>query len=305
MIDGPARAALENALSDSIRFDASLARNTSLCIGGKADALAAPEDRAQLIALLRLCGEFQLPHTLVGGGFNTLVLDGGVEGVVIQLRRFRKIEMSAPDRLYAGAGASHSQVTNLCIERGLSGLEFAAGIPGTVGGWMAMNAGIGERDMSHTVSAIEVLRAGESETEWIEGVELDFDYRSLRSLPRGSVVLATHFKVELSDSERVRAEVRRHLDHRTDTQPIDVPSCGSVFKNPAGDYAGRLIEAAGLKGLRVGGAQISTLHANFIINSGGATAADVLTLIERARETVHAKCGIRLETEVRILGRAV
>jgi UDP-N-acetylmuramate dehydrogenase len=303
MIAESARGSLRELLGDRVRFDAPMARCTSLRVGGPADALAAPRDRAELARLLELCARERLPHLVLGNGFNTLVLDGGVEGVVIQLGRLRGIEARPGPTVFAEAGVSHSQLVNFCSERGFAGLEFGAGIPGTLGGWLAMNAGIPEREIGDAVREIEVLSPTGEKTRRLARAQLDFRYRRLCGLASGSVILAASLEVVASDAAVVRKEVARLLARRAATQPLDVPSCGSVFQNPPGDYAGRLIEAAGLKGERAGDAEISPVHANFIVNRGRARAADVLALVERARARVAREFRIELEPEVRIVGR--
>jgi UDP-N-acetylmuramate dehydrogenase len=303
VISEAARRALAQALGDRVRFDAPLARHTSLRIGGPADALATPARRDELARILALCAEHGLPHTVLGNGFNTLVLDGGMDGVVLSLARFRGLEELPGARLRAEAGVTHATITRRCVERGLAGLEFAAGIPGTMGGWVAMNAGIHEREVKDVLLEAEVMRADGGAIETLPNAALAFRYRAAAGLPAGSIVLCVTFGLRGSTRDVVAAEVERHLSRRAATQPLDIPSCGSVFKNPTGDFAGRLIEAAGLKGTRVGGAEISTVHANFIVNRGGATAADVLALIERARACVRERMGVELEPEVRIVGR--
>lgn len=303
MITAPVRSHLETALGENVRFDVPMSRHTSLRVGGPADAFATPADRAQLQALLALCAEHELPVTVVGAGFNTLVSDAGIEGVVVCLKRFRRIEREGDDALRAEAGVSHSQVTRFCTNYGLAGLEFGAGIPGTVGGWIAMNAGIPSRELVDAVQRVEVVGPGAEPARELEPDALDFAYRAARGLPRGALVVSTRLAVTASTPDAVETVVKRFLAARADTQPLDVPSCGSVFKNPEGDFAGRLIEAAGLKGARAGGAQISPLHANFIANTGGASAADVRELIERARNEVERRSGVRLCPEVRMVGR--
>jgi UDP-N-acetylmuramate dehydrogenase len=303
MIAEAARAGLRELLGERVRFDAPLARHTSLRVGGPADALAAPRDRAELARLLELCARHRLAHLVLGHGFNTLVLDGGVDGVVVQLAKLRRIEARPGPVLFAEAGVSHRQLVNFCVERGLAGLEFGAGIPGTLGGWLAMNAGIPEREIGDAVREIEVMSPTGEKTRRLARGSLEFRYRALRGLAPGSVIVSALLDVAAADAGVVRAEVARLLAKRAASQPLDVPSCGSVFKNPPGDYAGRLIEAAGLKGERVGDAEISPVHANFIANRGRARAADVLALIETARERVAKEFGIELEPEVRILGR--
>jgi UDP-N-acetylmuramate dehydrogenase len=303
MIGRAERHQLEELLGDRVRFDVPLARHTSLRVGGPADALAAPAARAELAGLLALVRAARLPHRFLGKGFNTLVRDEGVDGVVIQLSRFRRLEERPGGLLRAEAGVSHSQLTRMCVERGLSGLEFGAGIPGTVGGWLAMNAGIGVREAKDVVREVEVLSPSGARFTHLGRDALQFRYRALRGLAPGSAIVSTLLAVTPAEPAAVRAEVERLLTRRAATQPLDVPSCGSVFKNPPHDFAGRLIEAAGLKGERVGGAEISTVHANFIVNRGGARAADVIALIERARQRVYETSGIHLEPEVRIVGR--
>lgn len=303
MIPAPVRHRLEDLLGDRVRFAVPMARHTSLRVGGPADAVAAPADRAELGALLELARECHVPHHILGRGFNVLVRDGGLDGIAIQLGRFRSLGERPGGLLRAESGVSHSQLTRFCVERGLAGLEFGSGIPGTVGGWLAMNAGIGVREAKDVVREVEVMAPSGRGIRHLGRDDLHFGYRALRGLAPGSAILSGLLAVRPSDPTLVRDEVDRLLARRAGSQPLDVPSCGSVFKNPRGDFAGRLIEAAGLKGARVGGAEISRRHANFIVNRGGATARDVLALVERAREAVEAASGVRLETEVRILGR--
>jgi UDP-N-acetylmuramate dehydrogenase len=301
MIAAAARAALEGLLGERVRFDAPLGRLTSLLVGGTADALATPASLDETQALVALCAAHGLPLLVLGGGFNTLVRDGGVAGVVLRTQRLRRLDLVGDAVLHADAGVSHSQLVNLCSERGLAGLEFGAGIPGTIGGWIAMNAGVPDREVGARVVEVDVATPRGPAT--IARADLRFVYRGVQGLPPGAVVVGARFRLEPSTREAVRAEVERHLAHRRATQPIDQPSCGSVFKNPPGQRAGRLIDLAGLKGLRIGGAQISCVHANFIVNTGGARAADVLALIDRAQRAIAEASGLALEPEVRIVGR--
>jgi UDP-N-acetylmuramate dehydrogenase len=304
MIPNAARTALEEALGDRVRFGAPLSRYTSLRVGGAADAVATPATREQMAQLLAVCSTHRLRYTVLGGGFNTLALGAGFEGVVIRMSRWRNLQERPGGRLRAESGVSHSQITNFCAERGLSGLEFGCGIPGSVGGWVAMNAGIPAREVKDAIREVEVMSPTGSSVRHLPREALRFEYRALRGLAVGSVILSALFEVGISTPERVRAEIDRLLALRSRSQPLNVPSCGSVFKNPPGDYAGRLIESVGLKGRRIGGAQISPVHANFITNLGRATAGDVLALIEEAQEKVFEATGIRLVPEVRIVGRS-
>lgn len=303
MIAPEARAALVRALGAHVRFDVPMARLTSLRVGGPADALATPADRAELSLLLRTCRAARLPHLVLGGGFNTLALDGPLEAVVIQLSRFRRIEERPGGVLRVEAGVSHSQVARFCTQQGLAGLEFAAGIPGTVGGWLAMNAGVPGRELADVLVELEVMSPTGTRLRHLPSGALRPVYRALRGLAPGSVFVSALLRVTPSTREAVQGEIARLLARRAATQPLSVPSCGSVFKNPAGDYAGRLIEAVGLKGHRVGGAQISPMHANFIANTGGASAADVCALMREAQRRVREASGIRLEPEVHIVGK--
>lgn len=302
LIGAKAQASLADLLGPRVGFGVSVARHTSLGVGGPADALATPHSAAEVEALVALCAAHELPLHVLGGGFNTLLLDGGLPGVVLRTQKLRGLEVDRDHVVRAEAGVSHSQITRLCLDRGLAGLEFAAGIPGSVGGWVAMNAGIPDREIGACVVDVEVATQAGRQT--LGRADLEFVYRGVRGLPPGCVVVAARFQLTPAPREAVRTAVDRHLAHRRTTQPIDQPSCGSVFKNPPGERAGQLIELAGLKGLAHGGAQISSVHANFIVNTGGARAADVVALIERARQEVRTRRGIELEPEVKIVGRA-
>jgi UDP-N-acetylmuramate dehydrogenase len=306
VIPAAARRALEELLGPRVVFDAPLARHTSLGVGGPADALAAPESAGELAALVALAADHGLPLHVLGGGFNTLVRDGGLDGVAVRTARLRALAVE-PDgsTVRAEAGVSHSQLVRLCAVRGLAGLEFGAGVPGTVGGWIAMNAGVPDAEVGAVVRDVETAGpgAGAAVRRTRTREEMGFVYRGARGLAPGEVVLAARFALRPADPAAVRAAIDRHLAHRRATQPIDQPSFGSVFVNPPGERAGRLVELAGLKGLRIGGAQISSVHANFIVNLGGATAADVLALMARAQQAVRERTGIALEPEVRIVGR--
>jgi len=304
MIGRELRAELSEELGPAVRFDVPLARLTSLRVGGPVDAVASPANRPQLCATLRRLARARVPHFVLGGGFNSLALDAPVAGVVIQLSRWRRLEERPGGALRVESGVSHSQLTRFCSERGFAGLEFGAGIPGSIGGWIAMNAGIPGREIGDRVLEIEVASPTGTGISHLPRQVLHFRYRALRGLAPGSVILSALLRIDRSTPAAVRSEVDQLLARREKTQPLSVPSCGSVFKNPPGDHAGRLIEAAGLKGHRVGGAQISPLHANFIANVGGATASDVMELIRLAKERVRAQSGTRLECEVRIVGGA-
>jgi len=259
------------------------------------------ETRAELETVARWCLQRGVPLLVLGGGFNLLVRDGGVRGVVVRLAGLRQVALEADGRIRAEAGASHSQVTRFAADQGRAGLEFAVGIPGTVGGWIAMNAGTREREMKDVVTSVEVFEPAAGRARTLTAAELRFHYRRTELAP-GAIVLAASFATHADEPDAIRERQKRLLAQRRATQPVDQPSCGSVFVNPPGDFAGRLIEAAGLKGSAAGGAMISPLHANFIVNTGGAHAADVLALIERARAAVLERSHVALETEVHVVG---
>jgi UDP-N-acetylmuramate dehydrogenase len=281
-----------------------MARFTSLRVGGPADLFVRPENREELAAVVALARGRGLPVHVVGGGFNTLVPDEGIRGLVLHTGALHAVCFGSDGHVWAEAGASHSTVTRLCAEHGRTGLEFTVGIPGTVGGWLAMNAGIPEREMKDVVEAVELFLPDPGECIELSRPELRFRYRALE-LPPGAIVVSARFRTQELDPDEVRERMRAQLDQRRRTQPVNRLTCGSVFKNPEGDYAGRLIEAAGLKGTREGDAEVSTLHANFIVNCGRATATDILRLMDRVHSEVMDRFGVDLEPEVRVLGGGV
>jgi UDP-N-acetylmuramate dehydrogenase len=284
-----------------VAFDEPLSRHTSLQVGGPADAFARPGSIAELQALRQLCRAHGLSVQVLGQGFNTLVRDGGIRGLVVHLGRLRALEW-LDGAVRAEAGVTHSALTRGCVEHARAGLEFGIGIPGCIGGWIRMNAGTREREMKDVVESVTLLDGVDSVRD-VTASALAWRYREV-DLPADSLVLAARLRTEPGDSAQIRTIQTDQLARRRSTQPIHERSCGSVFKNPAGDHAGRLIEAAGLKGehSRSGGAEISSMHANFIVTRGRARAADVLELIERAREAVAQRFGVELETEVQIVG---
>jgi UDP-N-acetylmuramate dehydrogenase len=278
-----------------------MARFTSLRVGGPADVFVRPENRAELAAVVALARGHGVPIYVVGGGFNTLVPDQGIRGLVVHTGGLHAVCFGSNGEVWAEAGASHSTVTRLCAERGRGGLEFAVGIPGTVGGWLAMNAGIPGREMKDVVEGVELFLPDPGECLELSRPELRFRYRALE-LPPGAIVVSARFRTSQEDPTEVRERMRAQLEQRRRTQPVNRLTCGSVFRNPEGDFAGRLIEAAGLKGTREGDAEVSTLHANFIVNRGRATSTDVLRLIERVHSEVLHRFGVDLEPEVCVLG---
>jgi UDP-N-acetylmuramate dehydrogenase len=295
---------LRRLLGKRVRFDETMSKHTSLRVGGPADAMARPSTREEVVALLDLCRSRELRVCILGGGFNTIVPDSGISAVVLRLLDLHAIDQQGDGIVAAEAGATHSSVMRFCADRGLSGLEFAVGIPGTVGGWVAMNAGIGTREMKDVVASLESIDLSTGEHRVTNAEELRFGYRALEA-PGDVVLVGARFHTTPADPQEIREHMKSLMSERRKKQPVDKLSCGSVFKNPPGDYAGRLIQAAGLKGLRCGGAEISSLHANFIVNLGGATASDVFHLIDRAREEVARQFNLELEPEVQVLGEGL
>ncbi|HYG69644.1 MAG TPA: UDP-N-acetylmuramate dehydrogenase, partial [Anaeromyxobacteraceae bacterium] len=250
-------------------------------------------------ALLRACRELAVPLTVLGGGANTLVADRGVRGVVVRLPQDLAPEADDGETLLLNAGAPTARLTVRAHARGLVGCEPFAGIPGTLGGCVAMNAGTRLGETKDVVERVELATADGA--GFVEAAALGFAYRTCR-LPPGAVVTRVLFRLRKGDVARSAAAMAEDREKRRRTQPLDRPTFGSTFTNPPGDYAGRLVEAVGLKGHRIGNAMWSDVHANFVVNLGGATARDVVGLIRLARERVKDAFGIRLETEVRPVG---
>jgi UDP-N-acetylmuramate dehydrogenase len=286
-----------------VEFDAPMTRRTTFRVGGKADALYEVQDLENLSRIVSCLVREEIPYLVIGRGSNLLVRDGGIRGVVVLLSGdLGRIECSRPDGcdILAGAGLSIAQLLIWCRRRGLSGLEFLAGIPGTVGGAAAMNAGAFENEIGAWIRVLRLVDA-RGDIHVINRSRLSFSYRAL-DMEKGSVIAQVGFRLNLETGKSVAKRISAYLKRRKASQPLQEASAGSVFRNPANDYAGRLIEEAGLKGKRIGGAMISDRHANFIVNRGGATAADILALIDAAREAVMRTAGIELELEIRVVG---
>ncbi len=293
------RSEIERRVRGEHLRDAPLAPRTAVKVGGPADLLVRPADPDALAELLRAVRELGVPLAILGGGANTLVADAGVRGAVLRLPPDLVPEGGAGARLVLGAGQPTSRLWVRAHALGLVGMEFVAGIPGTLGGAVAMNAGTRVGEMKDVVARVELATADGA--GFVEAKDLGFAYRTCR-LPRGAVVTRVEVALregDVAESERVMQEDRAR---RRRTQPLDRPTFGSTFRNPPGDFAGRLVEAVGLKGHRVGNATWSDVHANFVSNLGGATARDVLALVNLARSRVKAAFGIVLEPEVRLVG---
>jgi UDP-N-acetylmuramate dehydrogenase len=286
-----------------ISKDAPLARYTSARIGGPADWLAVVESVEALIETVRVARERGLAWRVLGSGSNVLVADAGVRGVVI-VNRARRVVLEETGQVYAESGTNLSSLARSCIARGLAGLEWAVSVPGTVGGAVVGNAGAHGSDVAEGLRHVEVLEADGRVTGWpVEKFEYGYRDSLLKRWvhPVAPVVLGATFALSPGDPAELVARADGFVAQRKRTQPPGA-SMGSMFKNPAGDYAGRLIEAAGLKGKRVGGAQISPMHANFFVNLGHASAVDVKALIDLAREQVGKRFGVELELEIELVG---
>lgn len=283
-----------------LRLDEPLAKHTTWRVGGPAARLYRPADRDDLIAFLRGLDEEE-PLLWIGLGSNLLIDDAGWPGTVIETQGcLTGLELLAPGRLRLEAGVSCAKAARFATRQGLVGIEFLAGIPGTVGGALAMNAGAwGGETWPHVALVRTVDRRGVVR----ERPQTDFEvgYRHV-AIPEGEWFLEAELALERGDTEAARARIKALLERRAATQPTGLPSCGSVFRNPPGDHAARLIEACGLKGLRFGGAEVSPKHANFIINTGDATAREIARLIDHVRAEVERCHGVRLIPEVRRVG---
>ncbi len=291
-----------------IKKNEPLSMHTSFAVGGPADIVAYPTDREDLVSLLKEIKKRGMKYFILGGGTNLLVRDGGFRGAVIKLERLAAVRIEREYRsvggafaaVYAQAGVPLPKLHFFAAEQGLTGLEFATGIPGTVGGAICMNAGTAAGETGDVIESVTLLSPeGEVITRLRD--EMSFGYRSSR-IPDGHLVVDAIFILRRDDKEKIKARIRELLEKRKQGQPLNFPNAGSIFKNPQEVPAGRLIETAKLKGKRVGDAEVSDKHANFIVNTGKATARDVLALMEIVKQTVLDVHGVRLEPEIKIIG---
>ena len=276
-----------------------LKRHTSFRIGGPASFLMLPQDGEEVSAALHFAQAHKLPIAVIGAGTNLLALDKGFNGVVIKTAGLKEINLKG-NRVVAGAGVLLPQLINWCMKKGLGGIEFLAGIPGTVGGAAVMNAGAWGKGIGNYIEQIKAVNPKGKE-KIFEKKELRFGYR--RSFLQGSnyLILEVRLRLKKKNRQKIKQEVAGYILQRKANQPLGIPNAGSIFKNPKGDHAGRLIELAGAKGMRIGDAQISNKHANFIVNLGEASARDVIKLITRVQRLVKEKFKIELEPELKIM----
>lgn len=278
-----------------------MSKHTSFRIGGPADFFVQPANEEELWNALHLARQEKVPFFIVGNGSNLLVSDEGFRGMILHTGGMLKDISVEGDVIYAQAGALLSTVAKTALEHGLAGMEFAAGIPGTLGGAVCMNAGAYGGEMKDILLDAEVLtQEGERLVFPVE--ELDLSYRHSVIFEKNYVVLAAHIRLSRGDTAEIKNRMNELAGARRDKQPLEYPSAGSTFKRPEGYFAGKLIQDAGLKGYTVGGAQVSEKHSGFVINRGGATAEEVRFLIRQVQQKVRSQFGVELEPEVRMLG---
>ena len=286
--------------NDNVLTAEPMSRHTTFRAGGEAKYFLTPRDTDGLKEAIDLCKRSGIPHYILGNGSNLLVGDKGYPGAVISMEAF--LECKVEDtQIRAGAGVLLSKIARTAAEHSLAGFEFASGIPGTLGGAMVMNAGAYGGECRDVVKRVQVLDR-QGLIRWLSLEEMDFGYRKSCIGPEGHVVLSAELTLEKGDKEEILARMGELAAKRREKQPLEYPSAGSTFKRPPGHFAGKLIEEAGLKGVSVGGAQVSTKHSGFVVNTGGATAADILNLCRLVQEEVMRRFGVRLELEVKTIG---
>jgi UDP-N-acetylmuramate dehydrogenase len=280
-----------------------LAHHTTIKIGGPADLFIEPSSVENLKKVMEVIKKNNLPWRAIGRGSNLLVSDKGIEGAVIKLGTGIDALAINGTEITVGGGHSLVSLSTLISKKGLSGLEFASGIPGSVGGAVYMNAGAHGSDISNVLTRAHILFE-DGTMEWLSNEEMEFSYRtSSLQKKRPGIVIEAVFQLVAGDRTTIVAQMQKNKDYRKETQPWNYPCAGSIFRNPLPNYAGKLIEVAGLKGFSIGGAKISEMHGNFIVNAGNATAGDVLALIQHVKDTIYSLYKIKMETEVEIVGR--
>jgi len=296
-------AALEEKLAGEYLENASMAQNTSFRIGGPADILVTPTSEEKIAAVLHIVKQYNAPLTVMGNGSNLLVRDKGVRGVVLKTSALRAVVRDG-NKVTAGAGMLLGALAQKTAGWGLSGLEFASGIPGSLGGAVFMNAGAYGGEMKQVIASVTAMTPqGKIVTFPKEKLELSYRHSIFQTQEYSDyIILSAELVFQTKDVQAIKAEIDDYTQRRLTKQPVDLPSAGSMFKRPTGYYAAALIEEAGMKGFKVGGAQVSPKHAGFIVNIGGATAADVLNLVKAVQAKVFAEKGVALEQEVKIIG---
>lgn len=292
---------LVNLVSDkNVEHNKSLKNHTYTRLGGSADYFVTPETYEHVQQIVKFVNEHNIPFTLLGNGSNLIIRDGGIRGIVMYLGKLMKIDVT-DTTLVAQSGALIADVSKAALEAHLTGLEFACGIPGSVGGALFMNAGAYGGEIKDVLeSALVVDRHGDIKR--VLAKDLDLAYRTSNIPDNRYVVLEATFQLEAGNYDEIKVVMDDLTYRRESKQPLEYPTCGSVFKRPPGYYAGKLIQDSGLQGVQIGGAQVSLKHAGFIVNKGNATASDYIALIEHVQKVVYEKFGVKLEREVRIIG---
>lgn len=281
----------------------SMSRYTSFKAGGEAAFVAEASNRDELKRILKITSDLHVPHVLIGNGSNVLFKDSGYEGIVIKLsQKFAYVNVTDEGRVICGASVLLSALSRELMKQELTGLEFASGIPGSLGGALFMNAGAYGGEMKQVVKSVKAVSADGSEERIFSNEEMKFGYRHSVLSENGYIAVEAVLDMKKGNREEIAERMRELAARRNSKQPVNYPSAGSTFKRPVGHFAGKLIEEAGLKGVAVGGAEVSSLHSGFIINKGGATATDILDLITLVQNRVYDESGIMLEPEVRIMG---
>lgn len=290
---------IKSAAAD-VEFDADMKKHTTFKIGGNADCLVDVTSIQEISSVINLCKQYEVPFMVIGNGSNLLVKDGGIRGVVIKTSNMNNCQVQG-ESIYAECGVSLAKLATLAMTKSLSGIEFAGGIPGTVGGGIYMNAGAYGSEIADIIETVTYMDH-EGNMQTISGGELEAGYRKSMFTDKNYIILSCVLKLHTADHDEIIAKMREYSKKRMEKQPLTQPSAGSTFKRPEGNFAGKLIEDAGLKGFSIGGAQVSTKHGGFVINTGCATAKDVIDVIDHVREKVDKEFGVKLEPEVRIIG---
>lgn len=286
---------------ERILLDEPMSEHTTFAVGGPADVLILPESVKEMSLAIRAARRLDLPVTVLGGGSNVLVRDGGIRGVVIQLNTMKKVLACHDRKIMASAGFMLKDVCQFAQENSLTGIEFACGIPGTLGGAVFMNAGAYDGEMSHVVSRVRTLNSTGG-VHTYDVPNLGFSYRQSRFQKSQEFVVEVELTLRSGDPKEIQARMDDLMNRRRSKQPLEMHSAGSTFKRPPGYYAGTLIDQTGLKGLSCGDAQVSMKHAGFVVNTGHASARDVLNVIHEVQKRVEKAHGVHLEPEVRIIG---
>ncbi len=286
---------------DRLLIDEPLARHTTFCIGGPADYLIQPSCTEEVAAVLHAAKRSGMVLTILGNGSNVLVRDKGIRGVVMKFDEHMSYLRCEKQAIIAGAGTVLADVAKYACDLEMTGLEFAIGIPGSIGGAVYMNAGAYEGELSSVVAAVTAVCPDGRIVRFLKS-DIQFSYRHSIFQENGCIICEIEFALHQGNKEEIQSKMLELTVKRENKQPLEMPSAGSTFKRPSGYFAGTLIEQAGLKGLQIGGAQVSLKHAGFIVNTGGATACDVLSLIKEVQKRVYDTFGVHLQPEVRVIG---